>query len=151
MRDAEIVIALLISRIKPSNYAVDRCARARARWMSERGTLFRRDASNLCIHHRMSKNCRAASFVVFIESQTRYIVECVEMGERQNLEQNYKLQRSGIARLNAKRTGSGADGGVTMQTERTNNTTRKCFPFFVATILERHCTHYTRYLAPPFS
>ena len=28
MRDAEIVIALLISRIKPSNYAVDRCARA---------------------------------------------------------------------------------------------------------------------------
>ena len=36
MRDAEIVIALLISRIKPSNYAVDRCARARARAMDER-------------------------------------------------------------------------------------------------------------------
>ena len=126
-------------------------------WMSERGTLFRRDASNLCIHHRMSKNCRAASFVVFIESQTRYMVSRMcgdgreRERERQNLEQNYKLQRSGIARLNAKRTGSGADGGVTMQTERTNNTTRKCFPFFVATILERHCTHYTRYLAPPFS
>ena len=68
----------------------------------------------------------------FITGCLRCSASLIKLNPRLNIEWEvgkYEQQGSCIARFNAKRTGSGSNG-MTMQTERTNNTTRKHFPFF---------------------